>query len=123
MQFENTTDFFALDISMLCLTRMNGYLYFYKPDHPLAGPNGMVSLHRHIMSVKLNRWLTPNEVVVFANGDRQDTRLDNLIVTSRAGLMKLNVNPPPKIELICSRPQCQKAFTLSAADTVRLSVQ
>jgi hypothetical protein len=117
MSPENPADYFALDISKLQLTQMNGYLYFYKPDHLLAGGNGMVSLHRHIMSVQLNRWLKPHEIVVFINGNRQDTRSDNLKVISRAELMKLNVNAPPKIELICLR--CGNVFMETSAHAIR----
>lgn len=119
MPADSPIDYFALDIKALRLTEMNGYLYFYKPRHPLAAENGMVSLQRHIMSVQLKRWLTSKEIVVFANGNQHDTRPDNLMVMSRAQVMKLNINHPPKVELICSNPRCRNSFTESPAHAQR----
>ena len=117
MPSKNRRDFLALDIHTLRLNELGGYLYFYKPDHPLAGQNGMVPLHRHVMSVQIKRWLTPNEVVVFINGDHRDTRSKNLMITTRSGLMKLNANHPAKVELRCS--YCNNVYTESPSHVVR----
>ena len=110
-------NYFALDIDKLQITKLNGYSYFYFPDHPLAAQNGLVSLQRHIVSVQIKRWLTPDEVVVFVNGNCQDTRPENLTVTTRAGLMTLNAKHPPRIELVCA--YCNNVYTESPAHANR----
>lgn len=118
MQSESSIDYFSLDISKLPLFQNSGYLFFYKPDHPLAGKkNGMVALHRHIMSKHIHRWLTPNELVLFINGNHQDVRLDNLKLMTRADLMRDISNHPPRVELICS--QCNNTFIESSSHAAR----
>jgi flagellar basal body rod protein FlgC len=52
-----TDDFFALDVSSLNVRTYGGYLHFYHPGHPLARQNGYVALQRHVVSVRLGRWL------------------------------------------------------------------
>lgn len=109
MNTENATDYFSLDVERLKLINNNGYLCFYNRDHPLAGKsNGLVAVHRHVMSVHLGRWLGPEEMVTFLNGNRQDIRVENLEVVSRAELLKRAVNSPPPVELVC--PRCNKLF-------------
>ncbi len=57
--------------------------YFYDPTHPLAGKSGKVLLHRHILSLKLRRWLKPNELVVFLDGNLLNVFPENLAAISR----------------------------------------
>jgi hypothetical protein len=69
-----SADHFALDVSSLNLRSYGGYLHFYCPVHPLATQNGYVALQRHLMSVRLGRWIGSDEKVLFLNGDATDVR-------------------------------------------------
>jgi hypothetical protein len=94
----------------LSLCSDKGYQHFYKPDHPLARKNGMVPLHRHVMSVHLGRWLRDDEAVFFINGNRSDVRIENLKIVSNADLITINRgHTTPPVELICN--QCGKPFS------------
>ncbi len=53
------------------------------PDHPLAGPDGLVYIHRLVAYEKLGRLLRPDEQVHHLNGDTQDNRPENIIICSR----------------------------------------
>jgi len=64
---------------------INGYQYFYDPEHPLAMQAGSVYLHRHLASVKVGRWLKSGEFVHHDNDDRSDNSIKNLKVTTRKG--------------------------------------
>jgi len=59
---------------------INGYIYFYDPEHPLAISDGIVYYHRHLMSLKMGRWLKRDEVVHHIDGNRANNNLDNLVV-------------------------------------------
>ena len=67
-------DFFDIDTSLLNIkpNPANRYLQFFLPEHPLACQNGMVNFARHVASRKIRRWLTPNEVVIHGDGDREN---------------------------------------------------
>jgi hypothetical protein len=63
----------------------NGYLYFIDKTHPLATGNSYrVYLHRHLASIKLNRWLTKEEHVHHIDNNCENNSLDNLLVCSAA---------------------------------------
>lgn len=63
------------------LDKGTGYLYFCDKEHPLAnGAASRVLYHRHLASLKLNRWILPNEVVHHINHNKLDNRLENLEV-------------------------------------------
>ena len=68
---------------VLCSGTINGYLYFYDPDHPLALQAGSVYLHRHLASVKLGRWLVRGESVHHRDGNIKNNNPGNLDVMSR----------------------------------------
>ena len=65
------------------LTR-EGYVMVSAPDHVMAGANGWVMEHRVIMSDHLGRALLKGESVHHKNGDRQDNRIENLELWSKA---------------------------------------
>lgn len=59
---------------------VGGYLYLYRPEHPLATRGGYVLEHRLVAEAKLGRPLTRDEVVHHRNGVRADNRPENLEV-------------------------------------------
>lgn len=62
-------------------TLNNGYLFFNDREHPLAHKSdGRVYLHRHLASIYLNRWVTPEEHVHHIDEVRTNNEEDNLLV-------------------------------------------
>ena len=82
---------------------------FYDPSHPLADENGKVSLCKHLLSVKLGRWLNPGEMVRFLDGNPQNINLSNLDLATKNVVSVKAQNQ--QIELIC--PCCGQFLTLS----------
>ena len=82
------------------------YFYFMDKNHLLGDKKGRVLLHRHIMSLKLGRWLLPNEIVHHIDGNRENNEITNLELTSRSIHAKMH-NKKLK-EKIC--PICKKDF-------------
>ena len=91
----------------------NQYLQFFMPQHPLAASNGMVNFARHVASQKVGRWLTPNEVVVHADGRRDNCQPENLVILHRSELAarSLHANHRERVLLVCSRPECRQEYT------------
>lgn len=69
--------FLRLDITL-------GYLYFLDCGHPLASKVGRVYYHRHVASLKVGRWLTSEESVHHADGNKTNNDPDNLEVLTRS---------------------------------------
>lgn len=62
-----------------------GYWYFTDYEHPLAtGNSGRVLFHRHIASIKLGRWIRPEEVVHHIDENKENNNPSNLEVLTRA---------------------------------------
>lgn len=107
---NQSDDLFDIDFNKLSIIQQQGYNFFYMPEHPLSVYNGMVALHRHIISVHLRRWIRGDEAVVFLNDNRSDIRLENLKLIPRNKIMEeKGLNKRLTVERIC--PVCNQSFT------------
>lgn len=90
--------------------KVSHQILFFDPGHPLARKNGMVSLGRHVLSVKLGRWIAPKDIVRYLDGNPQNVAPQNLELATRAMMAHL-VHGTRTVELTC--PVCGKAFRVS----------
>lgn len=60
----------------------NGYIRVWAPEHPHAESRGYVMEHRLVMEEHLGRYLTRDEVVHHINEQRDDNRIENLMLFS-----------------------------------------
>ena len=63
-----------------------GQQEFQDYQHPLARKDGIVMLSRHLMSVRLGRWLRPGEIVIYRDGNPQNLASENLELTTLSKL-------------------------------------
>lgn len=107
-------------INVRCSTRGDGYARFYMPGHPLASGSGMVLAARHVGSLLVGHWLTPNEIALHKDRNRSNCDLANIQVVSRQELAQLlPSHQVQRILLICSRPGCGREFDESPAHAMR----
>lgn len=66
-------------------TKIGGYWYIYKPDHPNATSHGYVAEHRLVMEIVLDRLLLPKEVVHHKDRNRENNSPANLEVFGSNG--------------------------------------
>jgi len=60
------------------------YIELFLPNHPMATKRGTVLEHRLVMADHIGRWLKPEENVHHKNGNKQDNRIENLELWSKA---------------------------------------
>ena len=68
----------------------NGYEIEYDPGDPSAYANGVVYIHRQVMSQALGRPLTREEHIHHINGNCLDNRLKNLMLVSNSEHAKIH---------------------------------
>lgn len=78
-----------------------GYVLIHAPYHPKASKRGYVMEHRLVMEKHLGRLLERSEVVHHKNGKKDDNRLENLELMTKAEHDSL---PKPRNPLVC--PKC-----------------
>lgn len=92
----------------------------YAPDHPLASQSrttkGYVNIARHIVSIRRGTWIQSGEVVRFADGDVGNFSGDNLLVVTRASLVRLRSQ---RVNLNCA--VCNAPFTENPSHAPRRS--
>lgn len=59
-----------------------GYIQIYKPDHSGADHKGYVREHRLVVEKKIGRYLKPKEVVHHIDGNKQNNKIENLMLFS-----------------------------------------
>lgn len=69
-----------------------GYILVYIPDHPSADKCGYVLEHRIIIENHIGRILCDTEIVHHINGKKDDNRIENLELVSRAEHAKIHNN-------------------------------
>lgn len=76
----------------------NGYPYIYLPNNTMANKAGKVYIHRLIMSIKLGRILTSEEIVHHKDENKLNYDPDNLELTNHIDHGKLHHNSLDKKE-------------------------
>jgi hypothetical protein len=66
----------------LSLDESNGYYYFTDKYHPL-NHGQKVYFHRHLASVKLNRWIKKEEHVHHKDSNKKNNIMNNLEVMTK----------------------------------------
>lgn len=60
-----------------------GYILAYAPKHPHAHKDGYVMLHTILMERAIGRYLAPDEVVHHINHNRDDNKIENLLLMKK----------------------------------------
>jgi hypothetical protein len=69
-----------------------------------------VYYHRHILSVKLGRWLSSKDVVHHLDGNRENNHPSNLVLTTKNGHNKFHITLKPHPCKQCGKPTIKKVY-------------
>lgn len=67
------------------------YQYFCDKEHPLANSQGRIYYHRHVASLKLNRWVKKSEDVHHIDENRQNNTPENLEILDKSDHRRLHI--------------------------------
>jgi len=67
-----------------------GYVQIFSPNHPFKTKRGYVREHRLVMEEHIGRYLKDDEIVHHINGDKQDNRIENLMIVSKVEHIKIH---------------------------------
>lgn len=77
----------------LCDGTVSGYRVFCDVLHPLVNKCGYVYYHRHVLSVKIGRWLEKTEHCHHIDGNKLNNDPNNLELLSASEHISLHVEP------------------------------
>jgi hypothetical protein len=91
---------------------IHGYLAFSYYQHPIANKSGIVYYHRYVASLKLGRWLRPDEVGHHIDENPKNNHWDNLkiMTASEHSIHHRNKLRPKKIAYYNRCPVCKNLF-------------
>jgi hypothetical protein len=67
-----------------------GYRFIYSPNHPKKNDTGYVREHILVMEKHIGRYLEDGEIIHHMNHDKQDNRIENLMIMSKSEHSKLH---------------------------------
>jgi len=85
----------VIGATRVCSGRINrdGYIQVLAKGYPSSNKKGYVLEHRLIMERSLDRYLKNYEIIHHKNEDREDNRIENLEVMTRAEHAAIHDNP------------------------------